>query len=198
MTVVPTEDVARLLGLPDPLPADKAWQIEQALLDAEGAVVGHIGRPIVAVEKTLTDQYPVPGIALTDPDAWPDAQVQLDDRIKVLETTATEGGRFTVRFLVGLDVANDPELRRIYTFIRDSAVESLRNNPDGGIGTRRVSSVSAEGQSVSYANDTPGGAAAPGAPPTLDSLNRWKRRAAYMRRTPRPVPWPYAGDTRSW
>jgi hypothetical protein len=197
-TVVPVEDVARQLGLPLPVTDEQRWLIEQALLDAEGAVVAYLGRPIVAVEQTLEDLYPVPGMPLDDPRAWPQAQELLDDRLKVLETTDNGDGTYTVRFLVGLDVAGDPSLRRIWTYLRDAAVESLRNNPDLGFGTRRVSSVSAEGQSVSYANATPGGAEAPGAPPTLDSLKRWKRRAIHMRRTPTPTPWPYAPGYRWW
>lgn len=197
MTVVPTGDVAKILGitLPD---EDTSWLIEQALLDAEGAVVAYLHRPIIAVEKTLTNLWPMPYTALDDPDCWPEARADFDDKIKVLEATAETGGTFTVRFLVGLDVANDPELRRIYSYIRDSAVESLRNNPDVPLGQRRVQSVSAEGQSVSYANDTPGGAAAPGAPAAIDSLSMWKRRAAYMRPTPPRSPWPYASGTRAW
>ncbi|MER6153697.1 hypothetical protein [Streptomyces hirsutus] len=55
-----------------------------------------------------------------------------------------------------------------------------------------MSSVSAEGQSISYEAESTAGQA--GALPTLDSLARWKRRLFQPLKRPARPPWPYSSS----
>jgi hypothetical protein len=110
-----------------------------------------------------------------------------------LDTGGQPTGTFTVTYLTGLDPRNEPSQRPILRYI----VAHALNSPEVwrtwvATGVRGpVTSVSAEGQSISYGAITlgpaGGGGSQPGAPgtmPTLKSLDRWRRRSVWQRTQP--------------
>lgn len=190
--LVDPDEVARRLGLEVPLDAATLARVEDAISDAQADVQGFLGRPLVAETVTLTGLWADAMWPLTDKRAWPQAREYLDDRYRVVSSVvnAVDADRFDVTFLVGLDVAGDPDLEPIRRFIRAAAVEGLRRDATFTAAGRAVTSVSAGGQSVSYEGAAGEGAA--GGVPTLASLKRWKRRAI-RQPAARPFdPWPYA------
>lgn len=194
--LVPVAKVAPWLGLdPAALTPIQTELISDAIFDAQSKVIEFLCRPLEPRSETLTALYRDDEYAPTDARAWPEAKALLDDRHKVVASTpnAERPDLYDVTFDVGLDVANDAELDSIRRFIRQDAVAALQGSVAlAGEGfTREVTSVSAEGQSVSYAKkatspDQAGGTL------TVGSLRRWKRYA--VGRAPAPHdqrPWPY-------
>ncbi|GAA5071001.1 hypothetical protein [Streptomyces similanensis] len=186
--VTSPEAVAKELGVPLPLTVEQRDDLLTAIRKAQADVVGYLGRPVVPqlLARTALTPYVRRGDSLEDVEAWPLEDV--DDLVCVAAYRDRGDGTYDVDFLVGLDGAvNDPIVRYVTTH----AAESERQRP-GGVGSqgRRVTSVSAEGQSISYeAAPTPGQA---GALPTLDSLSRHKRRLFQPLNGPARPPWPYS------
>ncbi|MFE4575726.1 hypothetical protein [Streptomyces chartreusis] len=181
------EAVAKELGVPLPLTAEQRDDLLTAIRKAQADVVGYLGQPVVPQLVTRTALTPYVGRddRLEDADSWP---FNVDDLVQVSAYRVRQDGTYDVDFLVGLDGATiDPIVRYVTTH----AAESERLRP-GGAGSqgRRVSSVSAEGQSISYESAPTTGQA--GALPELASLSRWKRRLFQPLNRPARPPWPYS------
>jgi hypothetical protein len=184
------EQIADKLGVPLPLTAQQREAFRDAIADAQSDVAGYLGRPLVPRPRTLTAVQPFYGFDLNDPRSWP--VPDMDDAVHVVSYKETADGAYDVRLLVGLNAAAE---RPIVRYIVAHAVETIRNSPDSGSGGgRRVTSVSAEGQSISYDSAPVAGQA--GALPALDSL------AGYRKLVYRPIPvvaaspWPYGHGRR--
>ena len=198
--VVTAEQIARKFRMELPLTPEMQSYIEEHIEDAEGDVQGYLRRPLTARTETLEGLLPRPGGDLDDWKTWPQAVAQFDDHVTVdsYVVNAEDAEAFDVTFKVGLDVANDPELRPIKRWVIAAACEALRNAPEFAEAevARRVRTVSADGQSVTY--DTPsqsggsdGGGRLPGAPPPIDTLSQWRRTSVYTRPRPPTRAWPY-------
>jgi len=185
--VVDPAKVASALGVAEPTPG-QLETITDKIIDCQGDVQGYLNRDLFAFEATLTGIYPAPGWPLDHYKAWPDAQ-QYDDTIAVVSSTALPDGTYDVTFKVGLDGPNDARVTR---FVKAHAIQSVLNDANSGMGKRQITSISAEGQSVSYANGSVAEGAA-GSLPSLKSLNALKRRGVY-RASRGPVSvWPLTG-----
>ncbi|MEU5978431.1 hypothetical protein [Streptomyces sp. NPDC047315] len=187
--VTSPEAVAKELGVPLPLTAEQRDDLLTAIRTAQADVVAYLGQPVVPQLVTRTALTPRwgRGEQLEDVDAWP---FETDDLVQVAAYRARPDGTYDVDFLIGLDgAAIEPVVRYVTTH----AAESERNRP-GGVGAqgRRVSSVSAEGQSISYESEPTAGQA--GALPALDGLSRWKRRLFQPLTRPARPPWPYSSS----
>ncbi|GAA2439834.1 hypothetical protein [Streptomyces glaucus] len=184
--VTSPEAVADLLGVPLPLTAEQRDALETAIRAAQSTVVGYLNRPLVPRTVTLSAVTPRWADELDNPETWP--LPEQGDLVEVSAYRPRGDGTYDVTFLVGLHGAAQEE---VVTYVTAHAAESERQRP-GGVGSagRRVSSVSAEGQSISYESAPAAGQA--GALPALDSLKR-HRRLLYqpLSRPPRP-PWPYS------
>lgn len=186
------EQIADKLKIPLPLTAQQREEFRDAITDAQSDVAGYLMQPLIPQPRTLTAVYPLYGYDLYDPRAWPLRSV--DDVVTVTGYSEKEDGTYDVQLLLGLNAAAEPPIVR---YVIAHAVEALRNDPagspDAGAG-RRVTSLSAEGQSVSYDSAPTEGQA--GALPTLASL------AGYRKRVYRPIPvvpaapWPYGRGRR--
>lgn len=195
--VVTPEEIAAKLGVTVPLSdADRAV-IEAAITDCQADVEAELNRSIVPTQQTLQGVWPRLGYDLMDWRAWPQASEVYDDDIKPEFMTANPDGSYDVTFTVGLDGANTPPVKR---YVKAHTIESIRNDPDSGIGTNRlVTSVSAEGQSVSYATASVDAGAA-GSLPNIKTLRAFKRRAVFRANRAGVSIWPNSGvrytDTR--
>ena len=205
--IVSADTVARLAGIPRPLNADTQWLIEQGILGAQADVTAYLGQPITPLLATENGLYPQSAyLSLTDRRQWPLSNIPV---IEIL-TAEPEGiepfpiGTYTVTYTYGLNVVTDPQMAPVRRWILASAVASSEvasayssTAPDGG---RVVTSVSAEGQSISYsAVKVPSasvagaaGSGAPGSVPLLSSLDRWRvaGRRVFQRRG-----YPYYGTS---
>jgi hypothetical protein len=177
--VVAPEYVARRARPPLPLPLseDDRETIIDAILDAQADVVAYLGQPITPTTRTATGVYPYA-------DGW---HLPEDDAVVVSVTAETDDentptGYYTLTYTTGLDAANDPDLRPIRRYVlahamNSSAFTDLWRASTGAKG--EVKSLSAEGQSVSFAAATLGGggdagSGKPGSMPTLASLDLWR------------------------
>jgi hypothetical protein len=191
--VVAVDDVARAMRLPLPLSADDSWRLSRAIQEAQFDVEAYLGRPITPTVYVEYGLWPIQG------DIWwslchaPLIEV-LSSVAETIDGQAT--GTFTVTYTAGLDAANDPQLAPIRRYVAAAAMASpmmidawRATRSDGG---RVVSSLSTEGQSVSFKYASPldssgagsGTATWPGSPPRLDSLDRWRLagRRVFQRR----------------
>ncbi|RSS97252.1 hypothetical protein EF903_01650 [Streptomyces sp. WAC05292] len=186
--LVSPEQVADELGVPLPLTAAQREAFRTDIAKAQADVSGYLGRPIIPRPERLRSVLPLFGYALSDARAWPAASY--DDITTVLSYAPAADGRYDVRLLIGLHAAQEEPIVR---YVLAHAAETIRNKP-GANSERRVTSVSAEGQSISY--DTAPVAGQAGALPALDSL------AGYKKRLYRPivgapaVAWPYGRGRR--
>ena len=182
------EKIATRLGIEDPSPG-QLERIEDAIRDAQADVQGYLNRDLFAVEAVQAELWPALGIDPMHWKAWPDAAALYDDNLTVVSAVANPNGTYNVTFKVGLDGPNDP---RVVRFVTASAVQAILNDANAGMGKRQVTSVSAEGQSISYSDGSVAEGAA-GALPSLKSLDRLRRRAVF--RAPRRAVsvWPLTG-----
>lgn len=164
--------------------------IEDYIVDGADAVEAEIGRSPFARSVTLARRHPVSlRYPLDDARAW-DLYDVLGDTYRVVTATPDEQGSYTLDVLVGLDGPNE---RPIVRFVTAHAEASVRKNPSlKHLYTRKVTSVSAEGQSLSYGDDTPGKQEA-GAGPDLSTLRRYKRVAVHKVAGRMDPPWPMSG-----
>lgn len=185
--IASAEEVAEELGVTLPLTAvqrERYWTKIQA---AQADVSNFLGRPLVPTPRQLLEVTPLYGYALTDPQAWPIQQY--DDIVTVQGYVANLDGTYSVDLLVGLDAAAEQPIVR---YVIAHAAEAIRNDPTAPeSATRRVTSVSAEGQSISY--DSAPQAGQVGALPTLDSLSTYRPRLYRTIATATTTPWPYGG-----
>lgn len=189
--VASASEVARLVGLdPDALTDAQETSILDAILDMQGVVQASLNRDsLFPVRATVASQYPDTTYSLTAWQAWPTVLDSVDDVFAVVSSTLEADGTYTVVVDVGIDARVILPIRR---WVVRAAAEQLRGDPDSGIGTRQVSSLSAEGQSVSFEKPSDAAGAAGNVPPVA-SLKRWRRIPAYVRETPSTPTWPYGG-----
>lgn len=193
-TVVGPDVVARKLGIDfDTLTDFEKAIVTDEVLAAQGKVRDFLNRPLTPTnvqvkELPYDDTYP-----LSDVQAWPAGLNLPDTRYKVAayQVIPDNPGYYDVTFAVGLDVAQDDDLTSIRTYIRDDATAHVEQHPAFvGKVVRRISSVSAEGQSIRYTNDPTDPDAAGGAQ-SLATLRRWRRLGVGHGSDPDPRPWPY-------
>ncbi|MFI6686606.1 hypothetical protein [Streptomyces sp. NPDC050485] len=184
------ESVADALGVPLPLTSAQRAAYEQALRDAQADVAAYLNRPVIPRVTTLRAVTPRWAQPLDEIDAWPAGP---DDLAEVITYRANADGTYDVDLLVGLNGAQEEPLVR---YVVAHAAESIRQRPDHDGGGRRVSSVSAEGQSVSYETAPQTGQA--GALPTIDSLKRLRRLTFQRVVAPHRAPWPYSSNRAGW
>ncbi|MEU8540905.1 hypothetical protein AB0C52_13110 [Streptomyces sp. NPDC048717] len=185
--VASPEAVADALGLPLPLtPAQRAVH-ETEIRNAQADVAAYLNRSLIPAATTIPGVRPRQAGALDDVGTW---ALDLDDIAEVDSYRARPDGTYDIDLLVGLHGAREEAIVR---YVVAHAAEAIRQRPDqsGGVG-RRVSSVSAEGQSVSYESGPVTGQA--GALPVLGSLNRLRRLAFQPLRRPSHAPWPYSSS----
>lgn len=183
--MVPVEEVARRVRL-DPADDTVREVITTAILDAQAAVTAYLGQPITPQTYTDENRAPVPG-------QWHLRHRPVLEVLAVVAETDAAGeptGLYSVTYRAGLDAETDPALDPIRRYVAqhaslDENVLRLVRKTDPGW-DRRTSSVTVEGQSVSYETIRPGdtGAAsapkpavasvAPGAPMTLQMLDYWR------------------------
>lgn len=182
-------EVGRRLGL-TVLTVVQEQAIVDEIADAVADLEAYLSRPLIPTAVFEVGQYPTLGWPLEDARAWKHLATKHDDRISVVGVpTANIDGTFDVNLLVGLDGASEEPIVR---YLRAHAVELIRQNPDIPVGRRRVSSVSGDGQSVSYSDGGNIKAGEVGAQPRREDLSRYKRLAVFRRKThPAPV-WPYS------
>lgn len=161
--------------------------IEDYIVDGADAVEAEIGRSPFARQVTLTGRAPVSfRYPLEDARAW-DLYDELGDIYRVVTATAAPDGTYTLDLLVGIDGANE---RPIVRFVTAHAEASVRGNPSlKHLYARKVTSVSAEGQSISYGDDKPAKQDA-GAGPDLGTLRKYKRIAVHKVQGRMDPPWP--------
>ncbi|WP_328333337.1 hypothetical protein [Streptomyces sp. NBC_00455] len=186
--VASPEAVADALGVTLPLASAQRSTYETEIRNAQADVAAYLGRALVPAVTTRRGLTPYWTDALEDADAW---HLDVDDIAEVISYRANGDGTYDVDLLVGLDGAKEESVVR---YVVAHAAESLRQRTDqattaAGSG-RRVSSVSAEGQSVSYDSAPTTGQA--GALPTINSLNRLRRLVFQPLSRPPRAPWPYA------
>jgi hypothetical protein len=197
--VVQPEQIARRLGLPQPLDERDRWLIEQAITDAQADLEAYLGRPITAQTYTETGMLPVNGqYVLT---YWPVIAIT-STTAETDSDTGAPTGLYTVVYTAGLDGVTDPELEPLRRFVRTHTLYSetvqgvlRRLMPESA---RKVASLGVEGQNVTYADVyTVAGNATelglPGALPTFKSCDRWRLAG---RRVVQPLTraaesWPY-------
>jgi hypothetical protein len=211
-------EIARRLGVSQPLEEDDRWLLEAALIDAQADLEAYLGRAVTP--RTYVDEH-VRRREWPGADEWKLANAPIVSITSAVEETDTDGaptGLYRVTYVAGLDGANDPELEPLRRYVRTHAIYSpgvqawyRRTAPDLA---RTVTSVAVEGQSVSWSDNFPSpvpgqqagqeaGAARPGSLPTLASCDRWRvaGRRVFQRETPPPrwpdrdwaYEWPYNG-----
>jgi hypothetical protein len=185
--IASAEQVADELGVPLPLTATQREKYRDDIAKAQADVSAYLKRPLIPAPKTLRDVTPTPFHALTDPRAWPLPPV--DDVVTVVSYEQSAEGTYTVRLLIGLDAAaEDP----IVSYVIAHAAERIRNRPGDDTGSgRRVTSVTAEGQSISY--DATPAAGQTGALPTIDSLSGFRKQLYRPIAVTPATQWPYGG-----
>lgn len=186
------EQIADKLKVPLPLTAQQREDYRDAIADAQSDVAGHLMQPLLPQPRTLSAVQPQSRYDLYDRRAWPLSDV--DDVVTVVSYTEIEDGTYDVQVRIGLDGAAEKPIVR---YVIAHAVESIRNNPNAaensGAG-RRVTSLSAEGQSISYDSAPAEGQA--GALPTLASLDGYRKRVFRPIPVVPATPWPYGRGRR--
>ncbi|MGW3626263.1 hypothetical protein [Streptomyces sp. NPDC000880] len=186
--VTSPEAVADELGVPLPLTPEQRAAFETALRKAQADVVAYLKRPLVPRAVTLRAVTPRWLDNLEDPESWP--LPDQDDLVEVVAYRPRGDGTYDVDFLIGL---NGAEEETVVRYVTAHAAESERQRPGGAGGAgRRVSSVSTEGQSISYDSAPASGQA--GALPTIESLTGLRRRLYRPLSQPSRAPWPYSSS----
>lgn len=190
--VASPEAVADALGLPLPLTPTQRTAYETEIRNAQADVSAYLDRPIIPTLTTLRGLRPRGSGELADVATW---ALDLDDIAEVESYRANPDGTYDVDLLLGLHGAREEPVVR---YVVAHAAEAIRQRPDGnGAAGRRVSSVSAEGQSISYESTPAAGQA--GALPVIGSLSRLRRLTFQPLRRPARAPWPYSSSrTRPW
>ncbi|MER6830949.1 hypothetical protein ABT352_33485 [Streptosporangium sp. NPDC000563] len=170
--VVTVEDVAVRLKMSRTLTPDQRTAMQDAIDDAIGAVAAHLHVSPVPEQFTERGVRPVG-------DAWPLTHDPLIEVVSATpETDPVSGdptGAYTIVYRAGLDPDADPVYRRAlrsYVLAHASAMPHIVELAPRG---RRVKSSSLEGQSVTYDSDPQAGSGVAGAPPSLTSLDYWRR-----------------------
>lgn len=199
--VISPEALAGYLGIPLPLTVDQRFALTDALLDAQADVEGYLGRRIVPELVVERKCWPYPG-------GWTLEEqpvVELVSEVEEFDGVGVQTGFWTVTYRAGLDTRNDTELRPIRRLLMAQAANqpgatalwrTVGSGATAGVG-KRVKSVSAEGQSVSYEFLDPSGgptggqanAATVGGPVKWASIDRWRLSGRRVYQRPVPAPW---------
>ncbi len=186
--VVQPAVVGRRLGLHTLTPIQHDYIVD-AIIDAQDAVEGELGRPLQPSLAVVGPLYPRAGAYdLDSPKSWP--LESFEDTVQITGRTVLPTGGYQLDLLVGLDGRTE---RPIVRYVTAHAEANLRESPTAGIGRRVITSLSAEGQSVSYAA-APNGDGVAGAVPTLKDLRAYKRHAVGKANRAQRAPWPYDGS----
>ncbi|MBO1413226.1 hypothetical protein [Streptomyces sp. FH025] len=182
--IVTAEEIARRLGITVPLGEDNRLRIETAIEDAQDALIGHLGRPL------LPAQYTESGVR-AGADGWVLHHAPVIAVTSAVLDTGTSAGPFgtptyTVTYTAGIDARADPQTAPLRLWVRATAC----HHPllaDAPARRRRVASASVEGQSVTY--DTAAEPPLVLAPPDLATTDRWRLRGRRVYQAPtRPNP----------
>lgn len=205
LVVTPEELAASIGGIPTPLSSENRAILGEALLDAQTDVEAYLGRPVVPALYTETDRWAYDGVN------WNLVMLGDEPLISIETVTAQTDasgptGYFTITYLAGIDARTDPVLRPIRRFVLLHA----KHSPEVTTWWKKVTkakgevrSVSAEGQSVSFAAATLAGSATtgtkpgdltPGSLPTLASIDRWRVAGRRVYQAPTQASrWPFYG-----
>ncbi|MFZ3557209.1 hypothetical protein [Streptomyces sp. BH055] len=188
------EQLADALSVPLPLSDAQRAAYAEEIRTAQADVAAYLNRPLIPSRTTLPSRTPYLGGDLNDLYTW-GPHLDFDDVAEVAGYRANADGTYDVDVQIGLDGAKENSIVR---YVIAHAAEALRQRPTaGGASGRRVTSVSAEGQSISY--DAAPTAGQAGALPTLDSLKRLRRLTFQSVGRPAHAPWPYSpGRPRRW
>ncbi|WP_431959447.1 hypothetical protein [Actinacidiphila sp. bgisy160] len=183
--VTSPEEVAVRLDIKLPLSAEQRDRFAQAIEDAQGDVRNYLGRDLAVGYATYPGVSPNWAAArrIDDWRTW--RHLVVGDDFDVVAVVDRGHGLYDVTVRTGLEPEAETAVRR---YVTAHAGEALRSR--GSDGTRRTTSVSAEGQSVSYeATPTTG---QPGSLPSLEDLAPY--RAMPVGSPPRihRMPWPYS------
>jgi hypothetical protein len=200
---VSPERLAVKVGIPLQLTSEQREIAVDAIRDAQADVTAYLGRQILPTVGVDTERWPWPrGWNLTGLGDEP--LIRVLGSVPETDENGDLSGYFTVTYLYGLDVVNDPTLRPILRFITAHAMNSTAFTDLWKRVTRtkgEIRSLSAEGQSVSWTPATLGGGGgkagdgSPGSLPTLASLDRWRiaGRRVHQGAT-RTTDWPFTGN----
>jgi len=173
-TVIDPVDLADQLGIANPTQAQED-RIYEEILNAQADVEDFLNRPLFGFEVVragVWKDYRYPPESWR---AWPWASEEYDDDIAVRAYTANPDGTYDVTLFVGLD---GPNTNGVVRYVKSHVRQVLTNDPGFDAIARKITSVSAEGQSISYDKGS-GAKGAAGSAATLDSLDRHRRRAAH-------------------
>ncbi|WP_435585918.1 hypothetical protein [Micromonospora aurantiaca (nom. illeg.)] len=185
------EEVVRRAGL-DLADEQVAQAVQDAIRDATSDAESYLGYPLIPLTATDSGLWPPPYDG-----EWELRQEPVNTIVQVtaeLDAQLQPTGLYTVEYLYGRDAreAEYAPIRRWITAAAAYAHPMVRRLADQAAVRRRVKSVSAEGQSVTY-DDGPSTADAPtGGVPPQSSMDRW--RLAGRRASTRPgwtIPRPY-------
>lgn len=196
--VVTVEEVARRLGLPQPLEESDRWLIEQAIADAQSDLEAYLGRPVS--KGTYTQEHLIKYYSGYQLKYFPVHSITSETA--ELDSGGQPTGYWTVVYVAGLDGENDPELEPIRRFVRTHAIYSptvqalfRRLAPEQA---RKITNLSVEGQSVTYSDAYATDVRAaefglPGSLPSLKSCDRWRIAGRMVHQAPTQVlsPWPF-------
>lgn len=161
------EEVARETGITLPLTDSQRTLLAAKIRNVAGemnAALGYWPSATTYTEQVLPQAY--------TGGKW---QVDFPPVVQVISQTVLASGEILLVYRGGFDVEVTAALR---SYLVEHAAARYRGALPAGSADRAVSSVSVEGQSVSYA--TPG-AGEPGSLPTLDTIRRYRRVGVYSR-----------------
>lgn len=174
--------------------------LEQAIADATADVEAYLGRSVLPQTYVETGRWDTGRGWNLNPSDPPVREV-VSAVAELWGDPPLATGYFTVTYLAGLD-CRDPDKAPIRRYIKAAAMNApevirLWESATGQRGP--ITNVSAEGQSVSYGATNFGGGGqagtmAPGALPSLRSLDRWRLagRRVFVRKGNDDI-WPYGG-----
>jgi hypothetical protein len=182
--LVSAEDVAQILHLPLPIDAATRFSLHQYIRDAQGSVEGAIGA-IFPTVRVVHGVYGTGGDP-SDPATWFSDPYLVG---RILSAAANDDGTHDITYTYGLDGAAEAPIR-LYVKYHAAALFAGSSEGIARLG-RRMTSLSVEGQSASFAagpDAAPGGMLAK--PPTLEGLVARYRSAkpkAFQRATVSPM-----------
>lgn len=201
--IVSPEYLAKRAKMTLPLSEDDRETIREAILDAQSDVVAYLGRPILPAVRVEANVFPYP-------DGWRLNSLGDDDLIGIVSAvaetdpgTGEPNGLFTITYRYGIDARLD-EYRPIRRYVIAHTLNSSEFTTLWSARTKakgRITSLSAEGQSVGFAKPTLGredtgkpGDLSPGSLPTLASLDYWRLAGRRVHvATTRTSDWPFTG-----
>jgi hypothetical protein len=178
--IVSPEAIASAIKVPLPLTDEHRETIRDAILDAQSDVAAYLGRSsLMPVTKTVTGLWAAGEEWEIDDD---EGVLRVLSAVADVDVDSQPIGTFTITYLAGFNARDDAALRPIRRYV----IAHVKNSPEvTGLWKDVVKpkgdikSLSAEGQAVGFTTPTLGGggaagSGAPGALPTLGSLDYWR------------------------